>query len=179
MGTARASVARPAARPTDWSMRHERPTAGTTDPGFARDEPAGPADREILRRVEKPSRYLGTETNSVTAEKRDLDQVEVCIALAFPDLYDIGLGNLGLHILYAVLNQMPWCWAEGAYAPGPTWSRCPGVRPPFALESKDSLDAMDGIGFTLQSELNYTNILNIIDLSGMALRTEHRRQDDR
>lgn len=136
-------------------------------------------DRSLLPRVEKPSRYLGTETNAVTASDKDLEKVEVRIALTFPDLYDIGLGNLGLHILYAILNKLPWCWAERAYAPGLDMEallREQGL-PLFALESKDSLDAMDGIGFTLQSELNYTNILNIIDLSGMALRTEHRRED--
>ncbi len=137
-------------------------------------------DRHLLPRVEKPSRYLGSETNATLAQHKDLSAVEVRIALTFPDLYDIGLGNLGLHILYAILNKLPWCWAERAYAPGTDMEallREAGL-PLFALESKDSLDAMDGIGFTLQSELNYTNILNILDLSGIPLRTENRREDD-
>ena len=137
-------------------------------------------DESLLVKVEKPSRYLGTETNSVTLDKKVAGEIEVRIALAFPDLYDIGLGNLGLHILYAILNQRPWVWAERVYAPGLDMEaelRAAGL-PLFALESKDSLEAMDGIGFTLQSELNFTNILNIIDLAGMALRTENRRPDD-
>ena len=137
-------------------------------------------DRHILPRVEKPSRYLGGEFNAVTPDRKDLRRVKVRIALAFPDLYDIGLGNLGLHILYAILNQRDWVWAERVYAPGADLEallRADGL-PLFALESKDSLDAFDGIGFTLQSELTFTNILNIIDLAGMPLRTAHRREHD-
>ena len=137
-------------------------------------------DRHLLPRVEKPSRYLGSEVNATGPEQKDRAQVEVRIALAFPDLYDIGLGNLGLHILYAIVNQLPWAWAERVYAPGLDMEallRENGL-PLFALESKDSLDQFDGIGFTLQSELTLTNILNIIDLAGMPLRTEHRREND-
>lgn len=137
-------------------------------------------DGELLRLVEKPSRYLGTEVNAVSDSMKDMREVEVRIALAFPDLYDIGLGNLGLHILYAVLNQRPWVRAERVYAPGLDMEAALRERglPLFALESKDSLDAFDGIGFTLQSELTLTNILNIIELAGMPLRTEHRREHD-
>ena len=137
-------------------------------------------DSELLRLVEKPSRYLGGEVNAVTDEKKDMRRVEVRLALAFPDLYDIGLGNLGLHILYAILNQRPWIRAERVYAPAKDMEQALRARdlPLFALESKDSIDAFDGIGFTLQSELTLTNILNLIDLAGMPLRTEHRRPDD-
>jgi radical SAM family uncharacterized protein/radical SAM-linked protein len=130
---------------------------------------------EILRRVEKPSRYLGTEHNAV--HKVD---PRVRLALAFPDMYDLGLGNLGLHILYAVLNGIDGIWAERVYSPGVDMEeelRSRGL-PLFALESKDSLDQFDGIGFTLQSELTYTNILNIIDLAGMPIRTADRRESD-
>jgi len=137
-------------------------------------------ERDLLRRVEKPSRYLGAEVNAVTDDKKDMRAVEVRLALAFPDLYDIGLGNLGLHILYAILNKRPWIRAERVYAPGLDMERELRSRdlPLFALESKDSLDAFDGIGFTLQSELTLTNILNIIDLAGMPLRTADRREHD-
>ncbi len=137
-------------------------------------------DTHLLPRVDKPSRYLGAEVNAVGPEKKDPRAVEVRIALAFPDLYDIGLGNLGLHILYAILNQRPWCWAERVYAPAVDMERLLRAEglPVFALESKDSLDAFDGIGITLQSELNYTNILNLIDLAGLPLRTENRREED-
>ena len=136
-------------------------------------------DQHLLPRVKKPSRYLGNEVNSVGRDKKDPRKVRVRIALTFPDLYDIGLGNLGLHILYAILNQHDWCWAERVYAPAVDMERLlrEDGLPLFALESKDSLDAFDGIAITLQSELNYTNILNIIDLAGMPLRTENRRDD--
>jgi len=129
----------------------------------------------LLPRVEKPSRYLGTEVNAV--RKPDAD---VRLALAFPDLYDLGLGNLGLHILYAILNRLDGVAAERVYAPAPDMERLlleHGLRL-FALESKDTLDVFDGIGFTLQSELTFTNILNIIHLAGMPLRTRDRRERD-
>jgi len=137
-------------------------------------------DRDLLQRVESPSRYLGSEVNAVTPDRKDLRAVRVRIALAFPDLYDVGLGNLGIHILYAILNQRPWAWCERVYAPGPDMEAIlrENGMPLFALESKDSLDAFDGIGFTLQSELTFTNILNMIDLAGIPLRTENRREDD-
>lgn len=128
---------------------------------------------EILPRVEKPSRYLGTEHNAV---RKDPATVDVRLALCFPDLYDIGLGNLGLHILYAVLNKLDGVWAERVYAPAKDMEaelRARGL-PYFALESRDTLDGFDGIGFTLQTELTFTNILNVIDLSGIPLRTKDR-----
>ncbi len=132
---------------------------------------------EILPRVMKPSRYLGTEVNAV---QKDPATVRVRLALCFPDLYDLGLGNLGLHILYAVLNGLDGVWAERVYAPAKDMEaelRAHGL-PMFANESKDSLDQFDGIGFTLQSELTFTNILNILDLSGIPLRTKDRRPTD-
>ena len=131
---------------------------------------------DILPRVEKPSRYLGTEVN---AASKDFAAAEVRLALCFPDLYDLGLGNLGIHILYTMVNQLDWASCERVYAPGLDMEaelRGRGL-PLFALESKDSLDAFDGIGFTLQSELTFTNILNILDLAGLPLRTEHRAED--
>lgn len=132
---------------------------------------------EILSKVEKPSRYLGNEVNAVL---RDPSTVEVRIALTFPDLYDIGLGNLGVHILYAVLNELDWVYCERAYAPGLDMEKELRDRglPLFTLETKDPISEMDGIGFTLQSELTYTNILNILDLSGIPLRTKDRREED-
>ena len=131
---------------------------------------------DILHRVEKPSRYLGTELNAV---HKDRDEVEIRVALAFPDLYDLGLGNLGLHILYACVNRFPWAWCERVYAPGLDMEAQLRERglPLFGLESKDSLDQFDLIGITLQSELTYTNILNIIDMAGVPLRSEDRAED--
>ena len=130
--------------------------------------------------MEKPSRYVGSELNTVDEKSKDLSKVRVRIALAFPDLYDLGLGNLGIHILYAVLNQLDYVRAERAYAPALDMEQQLRERglPLFALESKDSLDQFDGIGITLQSELTFTNILNIIDLSGLALRTKDRKESD-
>ena len=132
---------------------------------------------DLLGQVEKASRYLGTEHNSV---HKNAEEMDVRLALIFPDLYDLGLGNLGIHILYAALNALPWCWAERAYAPAKDMEALLRERelPLFANESRDALSAMDGLGFTLQSELTYTNILNIIDLAGLPLRTEDRREDD-
>ena len=72
--------------------------------------------KELLPRVEKPSRYLGTELNAV---RRDWNSLEVRLAVAFPDLYDLGLGNLGIHILYACLNALDWAGCERVYAPAP------------------------------------------------------------
>ncbi len=131
----------------------------------------------LLPLVDRPSRYLGTELGSV---RKPLDTVDVRIALAFPDLYDLGLGNLGLHILYAILNEMEGVWAERVYAPALDMEALLRERglPLFALESRDPLRCMDGIGVTLQSELNYTNILGMLDLAGLSLRTEDRRADD-
>ena len=132
---------------------------------------------EILPNVERPSRYLGTEVNAV---RKDLAHVDVRVALCFPDLYDIGLGNLGLHILYAILNGLDGVWAERVYAPAKDLEAALRARglPIFALESREALTAFDGIGFTLQSELTFTNILNVIDLAGLPLRTKDRRPND-
>lgn len=132
---------------------------------------------ELLGSVEKASRYLGSELNSV---HKDRSQVDVRLALIFPDLYDLGLGNLGIHILYAALNALDWCWAERAYAPAKDMEALLRKRnlPLFVNESRDVLTEMDGLGFTLQSELTYTNILNIIDLAGIPLRTKDRRETD-
>ena len=100
-------------------------------------------------------------------------------SLVFPDMYEVGLGNLGLHILYAILNKHTDVWAERSYAPGIDMEaelRKHNI-PLFALESKDSLGGFDGLGFTLQSELTYTNILNILDLSNIPLRTADRGEE--
>ncbi|TVQ86765.1 MAG: TIGR03960 family B12-binding radical SAM protein [Deltaproteobacteria bacterium] len=133
-------------------------------------------DQEILPLVEKPSRYLGDEVNAV---RKNRGEVDVRLALAFPDLYDLGLGNLGVHILYSCVNKLPWAWCERLYAPALDMERELRARdlPLFGLESKDSVADFDGIGFTLQSELTYTNILNLIDLAGIPLRTQDRGED--
>ena len=130
-------------------------------------------DTEILPNVTGPSRYLGSELHSV---HKNSAEVDLRVALVFPDLYDLGLGNLGLHILYAILNRLPWCWAERAYAPAPDMAEALRGRnlPLFALESKDPLDALDMLGFSLQSELTYTSVLYTLDLAGIPLRAVDR-----
>lgn len=132
---------------------------------------------ELLPRAEKPSRYLGNELNTV---HKDPASVEMRVCLFFPDLYELGLGNLGLHILYAILNDRDWIWAERGYTPGLDMEAMLRARglPLFMQESKEPLRAADLIGFTLQSELTYTNILNALDLAGLAVRSADRRDDD-
>lgn len=132
---------------------------------------------DILPRVQRPSRYLGNELNSV---HKDPDRVRLRACLAFPDSYDLGLGNLGLQILYGILNGLEDVWAERVCAPHPDLEaelRRRGL-PLFSLESKTPLDRFDLIGFTLQWELNYTNILNILDLGGIPLGADERREGD-
>lgn len=132
--------------------------------------------RDILPKVEKPSRYLGTELNSI---HKDPASVEMRVCFFFPDLYELGLGNLGLHILYAILNDLDWVWAERGYSPAPDMEAQLRERglPLFLHESKDPMDQADLIGFTMQSELTFTNILNAIDLAGLPLRWENRAED--
>ncbi|MEO0604888.1 MAG: TIGR03960 family B12-binding radical SAM protein, partial [Myxococcota bacterium] len=134
-------------------------------------------EEEILPLVDKPSRYLGNEVNAV---RKDPSDVDVHMALAFPDLYDLGLGNLGIHILYAVVNDLPWASCERVYAPGIDLEAILRERdlPLFTLETKTPLRELDLLGFTLQSELTYTNILNILDLASIPIRTADRGEDD-
>lgn len=131
---------------------------------------------EILPAVEKPSRYLGTELNT---RHKNKDDVDLRMTLVFPDLYDLGLGNVGILIMYSILNDLDWCWCERAYSPAADMEahlRNRGLNL-FNHESKDTLDEMDMIGITLQSELTYTNILTIIDLAGHPLRAADRADD--
>jgi len=121
----------------------------------------------ILPKVAKPARYTGHEWNSVV---KDWDQVEVKVALAYPDVYEVGMSNLGLAILYDVLNREEDILAERVYAP---WTdmeeamRRAGL-PLYSLESRRPLAEFDIIGFSLQYELNYTNVLNMLDLAGLS-----------
>jgi len=121
----------------------------------------------ILPKVAKPARYTGHEWNSVV---KDWDQVEVKIALAYPDVYEVGMSNLGLMILYDLLNREEGILAERVYAP---WidmeeaMRRAGL-PLYSLESQRPLAEFDIIGFSLQYELNYTNVLNMLDLAGLS-----------
>jgi radical SAM family uncharacterized protein/radical SAM-linked protein len=121
---------------------------------------------DILPLVEKPSRYMGGEINQI---KKDPGSVKLRFALAFPDLYEIGTSHFGMQILYHVLNSHADIAAERVFAPGMDMDRhlrAAGLRL-FSLESRQPLDRFDIIGFSLLYELNYTNILTILELSGI------------
>ena len=118
---------------------------------------------DLLPLVEKPSRYLGSEINTV---KKDLNRVKLRFALAFPDLYEIGTSHFGMQILYHILNQDPSIAAERVFAPAldmETMLKKSG-RPLFSLESRVPINSFDIIGFSLLYELNYTNVLTILNL---------------
>ncbi len=131
----------------------------------------------ILARVQKPARYLGNEWNSV---HKDHSGVAVRMALAFPDLYEIGMSNQGLKILYESVNSRPEMLMERVFAAATDMEelmRQHGL-PLFALESQRPLADFDVIGFSLQYELSYTNVLNMIDLSGIPLYSDQRNEQD-
>jgi radical SAM family uncharacterized protein/radical SAM-linked protein len=131
----------------------------------------------LLERVEKPSRYTGTEHGS---RRKDWDAVEARVCLAFPDIYDIGMSHLGFRILYKILNDDPRTLAERAYTPWVDMQRELNASGHLlvALESARPLCDFDVVGFSLQYELTYTNILTMLDLGGIPLRSEHRSDDD-
>ena len=132
---------------------------------------------ELLLTVQKPGRYVGGEWNSVCKEWTD-DKVKVL--LAFPDAYEIGMSYLGIKILYGILNERADCLCERVFAP---WTDFEKVLREnkiklFSLESKAAIDRFDIIGFSLAYELSYTNVLNMLDLGGMPLRSSERGDDD-
>ena len=130
----------------------------------------------LLRGVSKPARYSGGEWNSIV---RPWDEAEVRWALIYPDVYDVGMSNGGLAILYDLLNHTPGALAERAFAP---WSdmeaslRSHGA-PLFSLENRRPLGEFDALGFSLSYELTYTNVCNMLDLSGIAVLAEERAND--
>jgi radical SAM family uncharacterized protein/radical SAM-linked protein len=123
-----------------------------------------------MSQVEKPSRYLGTEKNTV---RKPPSSVRLRFALAFPDLYEIGTSHFGMQILYDILNRQPEIAAERVYAPADDLAdklRSTGEEL-FALESREPLRSFDIIGFSLLYELNYTNVLTMLDLAGIPFRS--------
>lgn len=130
-------------------------------------------EQEILPLVQKPGRYIGGEAGMVRKPDSDAD---VRIALAFPDVYEIGMSHLGLKILYALVNERPRLAAERVFAPWPDMEamlRRHGA-PLYGLETFRGLDRFDLIGFSLQHELTYTNVLTMLDLSGIPIRSRDR-----
>ncbi len=130
---------------------------------------------EILQSVEKPSRYVGNEFNSV--EKNPLD-VNIRFAFCFPDVYEIGMSHLGMKILYHLLNKRPDTYCERVFAPWVDMEQ--KMRqyeiPLFTLETHDPVKDFDFVGFTLQYEMSYTNIVNMLDLAGIPLLSKDRTQ---
>ncbi len=131
----------------------------------------------FIHRVEKPARYLGGEFHQTV---KDPKTVRLSLALAFPDLYDIGMSHLGTKILYSLVNKEPDLLCERAFAPWPDMERELRDRglPVLSCENRRPLRDFDVLGFSLQYELTFTNLLNLLDLSGIALRSDQRREED-
>lgn len=132
---------------------------------------------EILLKIEKPARYIGGEVNSVIKDK---EKVDIRFAMCFPDVYEIGMSHLGIQILYDMFNRRKDVWCERVYSP---WVDLDKVMreehiPLFALESQDPVKDFDFLGITIQYEMCYTNILQVLDLSGIPLDAEERTWED-
>ena len=132
---------------------------------------------DILMQVEKPARYIGNEVNAVMKNKEEID---IRFAFVFPDVYEIGMSHLGIQILYDMLNQREDIWCERVYSP---WTDLDKIMreqqiPLFALESQDAIKDFDFIGITIQYEMCYTNILQVLDLAQIPLMAKDRTEDD-
>ena len=131
---------------------------------------------EILMTVEKPARYIGNEVNSVVKDK---NKVDIRFAMCFPDVYEIGMSHLGIQILYDMFNRFEDTWCERVYSP---WTDLDKIMREknislFALESQDPIKDFDFLGITLQYEMCYTNILQVLDLAGMPLYASERDEN--
>jgi radical SAM family uncharacterized protein/radical SAM-linked protein len=129
---------------------------------------------KLLLSVEKPSRYLGAEVNAARRDK----EAEFRFVLAFPDTYEVGMSHLGIQILYSLLNSLPSVAAERCFAPWPDMEKLLRKHrlPLASLESRKPLHAFDMVGFSLQYELSYTNVLNMLELGGIPLLRKDRRE---
>ena len=132
---------------------------------------------EILLKVEKPARYIGNELNSI---KKDKEKVAIRFAMCFPDVYEIGMSHLGVQILYDMFNKMEDVWCERVYSPWPDLHKIMKEEniPLFGLESQEPIRDFDFIGFTLNYEMCYTNVLQIIDLGQIPLLAKDRSDGD-
>ncbi len=135
-------------------------------------------ERDFLPYVRRPARYIGGEINQI---KKDLSQCDLTVALCFPDIYEVAMSNTGLAIIYDILNnRIDGVAAERIFAP---WLDAEQIMrqkeiPLFSLESKAALKSFDIVGFSLTNELCYTNVLNMLDLGGMNVRSSLRAEDD-
>jgi len=132
---------------------------------------------EILMRVDKAARYIGNEFNSV---KKDLSTVDIRFAMCFPDVYEIGMSHLGIQILYEMFNRRSDTYCERVYSPWPDLHAIMKEEkiPLFSLETQSPIRDFDFLGITLQYEMCYTNILQVLDLSGIALFQKDRAEED-
>lgn len=131
---------------------------------------------EILLKIEKPARYIGNEVNSVMKDRN----IPVRFCMCFPDVYEIGMSHLGIQLLYDMFNKREDTWCERVYSP---WTDLDALMreeniPLFALESQDPIKIFDFLGITIQYEMCYTNILQILDLSGIPLAAQERTWED-
>ena len=132
---------------------------------------------DILYRVEKPSRYVGGELNEVI---KDPKEVDIRFGFCFPDVYEVGMSHLGSRILYHVLNQRKDTYCERVYSPWPDMEKLMRENniPLYALETKDPINEFNFLAFTLQYEMSYTNILNMLNMGGIPLRASERTEKD-
>ncbi|MFD3157627.1 TIGR03960 family B12-binding radical SAM protein [Haloimpatiens sp. FM7330] len=132
---------------------------------------------DILFKVQKPARYIGGEFNSFNKDK---NQVDIRFAFCFPDVYEVGMSHLGMKILYYTLNKREDTFCERAFAPWPDMEELMRENniPLYTLETKDSLKEFNFIAFTLQYEMSYTNILNMLNMSGIEIRASKRKEND-
>lgn len=133
-------------------------------------------DDEILMSVEKPARYIGNEVNSVMKNK---DEIDIRFAMCFPDVYEIGMSHLGIQILYDMFNRREDTWCERVYSPWTDLDKIMRERqiPLFALESQDPIKDFDFLGITIQYEMCYTNILQVLDLAQIPLKAKDRTME--
>ncbi len=131
----------------------------------------------LLLSVDKPARYIGGEMGSV---KKAPEDVSVRVAFCFPDVYDVGMSHLGLQLLYGQFNAMPFVYCERVFAPWPDMEEKMRAKkiPLYTLETFSPVRDMDFLAFTLQYEMSFTNILNVLDLSGIPLYSSDRTDDD-
>ena len=132
-------------------------------------------DENWFQGIRKPTRYLPEGINIIRKESGDVD---IRFALAFPDLYEVGMSHLGIKILYSILNDVPWIYAERVFAPAPDMEMEMRKRdiPLFSHESSTPLSEFHIIGFSLQTELCFTNVLNMLDMSGIPLLASDRKE---
>ena len=132
---------------------------------------------EILLTIDKPARYIGNELNMVKKNPKDVD---IRFAMCFPDVYEIGMSHLGIQILYDMFNKRDDVYCERVYSPWPDLHKIMKEKniPLFALESQEPIKDFDFLGITIQYEMCYTNILQILDLSQIAMLSSERKEDD-